>query len=64
MVDRDLKTALSSAGQKISMQWKIPVPAGLSRQSPSQVRDGGEHISSTGPRMAGQCYRICSLMVR
>lgn len=53
MVDRDLKIALSSAGQKMSVRWKIPVPAGLSRQSPSQVRDGGEHISSTGPRMAG-----------
>lgn len=50
MVDRGLKNAPNSAGRKMRVRWKMPVPAGLSRQSPSQVRDGGEHV---GPRGHG-----------
>lgn len=30
-----------TAEQKRRVWWKIPVSAGLIRQSPSQVRDGG-----------------------
>lgn len=48
MVHGDLKNAPRSAGQKMRVRWKIPVPAGLSRQSPSQVRDRGEHMRAQG----------------
>lgn len=45
MVDRGLKNAPNCCAED-EVWWKILVPAALSRQSPSQVRDGGGSTSA------------------